>query len=192
MEEATEGRETPVAGRGIRAVLVVLLVPMLALGTLVGCGGEEGESSEALDDSAPLAPEEASSVTVRVSGTEGTAYMGDYGTFTGEFESIEDTLEAEPTEFEVEGDVAQGITAFFRKTEPGGEKLKVEILGDDQTIIESTTYADMGEASVIWQSPNPDFGEPFPEGAPIEEGPLEEPPTEEEIFEEPPTEEESP
>ncbi len=40
----------------------------------------------------------------RVSGTEGTAFLGDYGSFTGELQAIDGTLEAEPTDYEVGGD----------------------------------------------------------------------------------------
>ena len=157
-----------------------LFLILLALGALAGCGGsgEEG-NNEALGDSAPLSPEEADSVKIRVSGTEGTAFLGDYGSFTGELQAIDGTLEAEPTDYEVGGDFPQGVTAFFRKTEPGGEKLKVEILGDAQTIMESTTYADLGEASLVWLSPSQDLA-PLPEDLPPE-GDV--PPPEEELFE---------
>lgn len=158
---------------------LVVLAILLALGVLAGCGGGEEESGEALSDSAPLTPEEASSVTIRISGTEGTAYLGDYGSFTGELQPVEGTFEAEPTDYEVEGDFSQGVTAFFRKTEPGGEKLKVEIIGDDQTIMESTTYADLGEASLVWLSSSQTFDEPLPGDLPPE-GEL---PPEEELFE---------
>ena len=163
--------------KGYRALGLLLI--LFALGTLVGCGGGEEESSEALDDSAPLSPEEAGSVTIRVSGTEGAAFLGDYGSFTGALQAVDGTLEADATDYEVEGDFSQGVTAFFRKTEPGGEKLKVEILGDDQTIMESTTYADLGEASLVWISPSQDLG-PLPGDLPPEG---EVPPPEEELFE---------
>jgi hypothetical protein len=71
------------------------------------------------------------------------------------------------------------VTAFFQRTKPGGEKLKVEILGEDQTIMESTTYADLGEASLVWLSPFQDLA-PSPEDLPLEE---DIPPPEEELFE---------
>ena len=82
-----------------------MLVVLLALGMLAGCGGG-GENDEALDDSATLAPEEASSISIKVSGTEGTAYVGDYGTLNVEDDllTVEGVLGDEPEEFEVEGD----------------------------------------------------------------------------------------
>ncbi len=77
------------------------------------------------------------------------------------------------------------MTAFFRKTEPGGEKLKVEILGDNQTIMKSTTYAYFAETSLVWISPSQDLG-PLKEDPPLDgdvpppEGNI---PPEEELFE---------
>ncbi len=47
-------------------------------------------------------------MTIRVSGTEGTAFLGDCGgRFTGELQSINGTLEAEPNDYEVGGDFSQ-------------------------------------------------------------------------------------
>ncbi len=82
-----------------------MLLILLALEALASCSGGGGEgNNEALGDSAPLSPEEADSVTIRVSDTEGTAFLGDYGSFTGELQAIDGTLEAEPTDNEVGGD----------------------------------------------------------------------------------------
>lgn len=73
-----------------------LFLILLALGALGGCGGsgEEG-NNEALGDSAPLSPEEADSVKIGVSGKEGTAFLGDYGSFAGELQATDGTREAE-------------------------------------------------------------------------------------------------
>ncbi len=82
-----------------------LLLILLALVTLASCSGDGGEgNNEALGDSAPLSSEETDSVTIRVSGTEGTAFLGDYGSFTAELQAIDGTLEAEPADYEVGGD----------------------------------------------------------------------------------------
>jgi hypothetical protein len=96
-------------------------------------------------------------VVVRVSGTEGVPYTGDYGTIAGDLQTVDDTLENEPTEYEVE--VGQGgpdgVTASFQKVQPGG-RLKAEILADDEVVVESTTYAEFGSVIVYWlPSPRP-------------------------------------
>lgn len=39
------------------------------------------------------------------------------------------------------------------------------MLGDDQTLMKSTTYAELGEASLVWISPSQDLG-PLPEDPP--------------------------
>lgn len=126
-------------GRSIAFALAAVLV----VGALAGCGGE---GDEAVDDSALLVPEEAESVVVRVSGTEGAAYSGNYGAYSDAFkpfgeelETVEAALGDEPTEYEVESGAIRGVTAFFQKTQSGGEKLKVEIVADDEIILESTT-----------------------------------------------------
>ncbi len=147
-------------------MLGVSLVVVLALGTLAGCGGSE-ENGEAPSE-VPASPEEAGEVVVRVSGTEGTAFAGTYGNLEQEGvpQTIEDTLGGEPTEYEVEieGGVADGMSAFFEKTEPGSGELEAEILADGEVIAESTTYAEFGSVIVDW----------FPQAGPLEETPIEE------------------
>ena len=154
-------------------MLEISLVVVLAFGMLARCGGS-GENGEA-PESVPANPEEAGEVVVRVSGIEGTAYAGTYGNLEkeGAPPTIEDTLEEEPTDYEVEieGGVSDGVSAFFEKTEPGSGELEAEILADGEVIAESTTYAEFGSVIVDW----------FPqvetlEGAPIKEGPPEESP----------------
>lgn len=134
-------------------VLVTLLVFVLALGALVGCGGSEGDEDG--DSAPPPSLEEASNVVVRVSGVEGIAYSGDYGIIGEEPQIVVgDTLGDEPTEYEVEVEdgVSDGVTAFFQKTRPGGGELKAEILADDVLVVESTTYAELGEVNVAYWS----------------------------------------
>ncbi len=160
------GRKT-LAGRGGLAGLGVLLVLALALAGLVGCGGSEDQAGR---DDLPASPEEADSVVFRVSGTEGTAYLGDYGAIAADIseepEIIEDTLADEPVEYEVE-DASGGVSGLFQKTQPGGEKLTVEILADGGLVAESTTYAELGTVIVDWA---PQIGPP-PDDVSPEEGP---------------------
>ena len=174
----------------IRAkVGTALLAPMLLLAALVlalsGCGGggdgggEEttsertggGETTGAEADlDVPARPEEATSVVVRVSGTEGVAYSGNYGTLEGPVEIVDDTIGAEPTYYEVqvqEG-VSDGVVASFRKTEPGQGELRVQTLADDKVVVESRTLAELGAADAAW--------------LPQEMGSSEGPPPEEEVM----------
>jgi hypothetical protein len=153
-------------GRGALTTLGVLL----ALGLLGGCGGSEKDDGEVPD--IPASPEEAGNIAIRVSGTEGVAYSGIYGTITGEPQIVDDTLGGEPTEYEVEvgGGDPSGVTAGFQKTQPGTGALKVAILADGEVVSESTTYAELGTANVDWLSQT---------GAPADVIPREEIPPEE-------------
>lgn len=148
--------------RGGLAMLGVRLVLVLVLGVLlVGCSGS-GEKGEA-PDNLPSSPEEADEVVVRVSGTEGTAYSGTYGTIEGTLQTVDETVGADPTVYdvEVEEGVADGVTAGFQKTQPGSEELSVEILADDKVVVESRTFAEFGAVNADW----------FPQIGPPEEMP---------------------
>lgn len=137
------------AGRGMLATPGVLLVFMLALGMLLaGCGGSEDEGN--ID--VPPSPEAAGTVVVRVSGTEDIAYSGTYGTIEGTLQTVDDTVGAEPTDYEVEVQegVSDGVTAGFQKTRPGKGELRVEILADDKVIVESRTLAEFGAVNADW------------------------------------------
>src|SRR4028118_970198 len=95
-----------------------------------GCGGleENGEAPE----NVPVSPEEAGEVVVRVSGAEGIAYSGTYGSIEGDLQIVDDTRGAEPTEYqvEVEEGVADGVTAGFQKTQPGTGEARAGVLAD--------------------------------------------------------------
>jgi major membrane immunogen (membrane-anchored lipoprotein) len=138
------------AGRGgVLASLGVLLVFVLALGALLtGCGGSENEA----DTDVPPSPDAADNVVVRVSGTEGIAYSGTYGTIEGTLETVDDTVGSEPKDYDVEVQegVSDGVTAGFQKTEPGQGELKVQILGDEKVVVESRTLAEFGAVNADW------------------------------------------
>jgi hypothetical protein len=143
-------------------MLGVRLGLVLVVGVLVaGCGGS-GENGQA-PENVPASPEEAGEVVVRVSGAEGTAFSGTYGSIEGELQTVDDTIGAEPTEYqvEVEEGVADGVTAGFQKTQPGTGELNVEILADDEVIVDSRTFAEFGAANADW----------FPQIGPPEEIP---------------------
>ena len=152
-------------GSGKLPVLGLRLGLMLAIGVFVaGCGGS-GENGEA-PENVPASPEEAGEVVVRVSGAEGTAYSGTYGSIEGDLQIVDDTIGAEPTVYqvEVEEGVADGVTAGFQKIQPGMGELNVEILADDEVIVESRTLAEFGAANADW----------FPQIGPPEEFPADE------------------
>ncbi len=105
---------------------------------------------------------------MRVSGTEGVAYSGNYGSIVGNLQTVDDTIGNEPRTYEVdvEEGAFDGVTAFFQKRQPGGGKLQVGILSDGFAVGESMTYADQSTAAVDW----------FPPNIPLEEGLTEEGP----------------
>ncbi len=142
-------RRRVLVGRGPLAVLLkVPLVFVIALGVfLASCGGEEEGSSEASNvPSSQPAEEVAGNVVVRVSGTQGTPYLGTFGTYQ-ETQNVDGTLEAEPTDYQVEvGSGVFGVViAEFSKPQPGGGTLRVEILEEDGTVtVENETSDEFG------------------------------------------------
>ena len=158
-------------GRKPLAVLGGLLVVTLAPLALAGCGGDgDGGGGGAT----PPPVEEAGNVVVRVSGTEGVEYEGDYGPLL-EPQIVDGTLEGDPTEYEVElgeGARADGVVATFVKTQPSAGELKAEIMADGVLVTEGTTYAEFGSVSVDYPPAIP-LGEEIP---PPEEGGDEESP----------------
>jgi hypothetical protein len=135
---------------GVLTARGVLLVFVLALGALLvaGCGGSQDEA----DIDVPASPEEATNVVVRVSGTEGVAYSGNYGTLEGPAEIVDDAIGAEPTDYEIEVQEggSDGVFASFRKTEPGQGELRVQTVADEKVVVESRTLAELGAADVAW------------------------------------------
>jgi len=140
------------------SLVVTILIFVLALGLLGGCGDSEDEgSSNAPSTTVQPAettaqPEEAAveNVVVRVSGTPGTAYSGSYGTFQSA-QAVDDTLEVEPVDYEIEGRVSDILAVVFRKTQPADEgTLKVEILVDGEVVAEDETSEEIDVINVTW------------------------------------------
>ena len=134
----------------------LVMVGILLVFVLAGCGGSEEEGP------VPSTPEEAGNVLVRVSGAQGTAYTGNYGTLGGELRIVEDTLGDEPQEYEVQIEESRpdGVSASFRKSEAGTGELKAEIVADEVVVAESRTRVPNGSVIVDW----------IPEGSFQEEG----------------------
>jgi hypothetical protein len=152
-----------VRGRTLSLVLSVLIL-VLALGSLVGCGDSEDEESNNAPSTTvqpaetTMQPEEAAveNVVVRVSGTPGTAYSGSYGTFQSA-QAVDGALGVEPADYEIEGSVSDILAAVFRKTQPTDEgTLRVEILVDSEVVAEDETSEEIGVINVTW---SPQTGE---------------------------------
>jgi hypothetical protein len=90
---------------------------------------------------------------VRVSGTEGLRYAGNYGTLEGEPQAVDDVVRHEPTDYDVlDGDVG-GAFARLSKIESGEEgQLTVQIVVAGEEVAGSITYTESGrgEGSVRW------------------------------------------
>ncbi len=146
------------------SLVVTIIIFVLTLGPLVGCGDSEDEGSSNAPSTTvqpaetTVQPEEAAveNVAVRVSGTQGTTYSGSYGSFQSA-QSVNDTLGVEPADYEIEGSVSDILAVVFRKTQPADkETLKVEILVDGEVVAEDETSEEMGVINVTW---SPQTGE---------------------------------
>jgi hypothetical protein len=146
-----------VCGRTL-SLVVTILIFVLALGLLGGCGDSEDEGSsnapsttvQPAETTAQPEEEAVENVVVRVSGTPGTAYSGSYGTFQSA-QAVDDTLEVEPVDYEIEGRVSDILAVVFRKTQPADEgTLKVEILVDGEVVAEDETSEGIDVINVTW------------------------------------------
>ncbi|HZY57565.1 MAG TPA: hypothetical protein VFE09_07195 [Rubrobacteraceae bacterium] len=150
------GRRRILVERRVLGVPGVLCVLVLVL-ALVGCGGgseDEGEraKNEPVRETTTEEAAAAENVVVRVSGTQGLAYSGSYGT-AREVRNVNDTaLGAEPKNYELEevGSEEGAVNAVFKKSSPGRETLMVEILVDGEVLTRSETSAELGSVTVNW------------------------------------------
>lgn len=153
-------------------VLVLILLALFALRPASGPSSDEGDQANeptreettveetTVGEPAGGAP---GNVVLRVSGTPGVAYEGTYNT-REEVHTVQGTVGDEPTDYDanVAGVDEATLTAVFRKTQPGGETLKVEIVSDNQVIAESATAAELGEVTVKWPSQDAPKGTTLP------------------------------
>lgn len=147
----------------------ILLVAALFLGALLtGCGAGEEEASGAQperadpapaasppeESEAPVAPEgeRRENVVVRVSGTPGTPYAGNYGNLDETQNEDYRVLKEQPVEYEVpvRDSGLDIVKASFVKVEPDDSILKVEILVDGEVVTESDTSFQYGSLNVTW------------------------------------------
>lgn len=135
-----------------------IVLPLLLVAGLVGClalvGGLGG-----FDENAPpaspggLDEPAVSSVIVRVSGSPGLRYSGNYGTAEGGGRTVDGELSVSPTEYQVP--VKSGafefdmVTAVFQKMDAEGT-LRVEIIVDGQVVKAQETVAQYGVVDVSY------------------------------------------
>jgi len=126
-------------------MLVAIIMVASACGTL----GEQGAKD------LPSSPVEADDLVVRVSGTEGVAYKGSYGTSflkRDETDVKKTTVKSEPTEYKVnlQKGKDKAVFAEFSKTQSNTEQLEVEIVADDEVAVEGSTNVEKGSVFIDW------------------------------------------
>ena len=136
-----------VVGLGLISVLgALIIVALLAVRSLESSltGGLGGESPSG------GSPE---SLVVRISGTPGREFSGNYTTPQGS-QNFSGTLGATPTEYELGGEGVAGlnlVTVNVQKQEVGGT-LKVEILKNGQVVQSAETNATNNTVSLTYSS----------------------------------------
>ena len=103
--------------------------------------------------------DDATLVVVRVSGTPGTSYSGEYGTANEEVQRVNGALRAEPTDYEVNAEGGfldtglEPVLVVFWKTRPSDEgALKVEILHAGQVVAEDEASKEFGVITIVYPS----------------------------------------
>jgi hypothetical protein len=164
--------ERVLMGCGGLAILGVLAVVLLSLGAILGRSDVDVEPIEEPiedvldeldedDEPAPVqpgaqpvgrAPENATSLVVRVSGPQGTAYSGTYGTTQGGMIPVDGILGAGPAEYGVEtgGGAFGAVSAVFQKKQPVPGTLRAEVLSAGEVVAEGSTSEESSWVEVKW------------------------------------------
>src|ERR671916_909801 len=155
-------------GCGALAILSVLAVILLGLGVFLGNSDvdvdpieepikdildEEDEGAEpAQVQPVGMAPNNASALAVRVSGPQGTAFSGTYGTAQGGMIPIEGVLGAEPAVYGIEtgGELFGEVSAIFRKSQPVPGLLRAEVLSAGEIVAQGSTSEESDWVEVYW------------------------------------------
>jgi hypothetical protein len=136
-----------VAGLGLISVLGAFIVVALLTVSSLGSGLTGGLAGDA------AAEGNADSLVLRISGTPGTKFSGNYTTPQGS-QNFSGTLGATPTEYELGGEGVAGVnlvTVNVQKQEVGGT-LKVEILRNGQVVQSAETNATTNTVSLTYSS----------------------------------------
>ena len=161
--------ERVLMGCGGLAILGVLAVVLLSLGAILGNSDvdtepieepiedildEDDESAQVQPGAQPVgsAPENATSVVVRVSGPQGTAYSGTYGTTQGGMIPVDGILGAGPAEYGIEtgGGAFGAVRAVFQKNQPVPGTLRAEVLSAGEVVAEGSTSEESSWVEVKW------------------------------------------
>jgi hypothetical protein len=134
-----------VAGLGFISVLAVLIIVALLMVNSLGGSLAGGSAANAPSEGA------AESVVLRISGTPGLQFSGNYTTPEGS-RNISGTLGVDPTDYDLGGEGVAGfnvVTANVYKEETSGT-LKVEILKNGQVVQSAATNATNNTVSVTY------------------------------------------
>ena len=164
--------EKVLVGCGGLAIVGVLAIILLPLGALLGSSDVdvdvepiEGILDELDKDDEPAqvqpgaqpvgsAPENATPLVVRVSGPQGTAYSGTYGTTQGGMVPVDGILGPGPAEYGIEtgGGAFGAVSAIFQKTQPVPGTLRAEVLSGGEVVAERFTSEESRWVEVKWSS----------------------------------------
>jgi len=134
-----------VAGLGFISVLAALIIVALLMVNSLGGSLAGGSAANAPSEGA------AESVVLRISGTPGLQFSGNYTTPEGT-KNISGTLGVNPTDYDLGGEDVAGfnvVTANVYKEETNGT-LKVEILENGQVVQSAATNATNNTVSVTY------------------------------------------
>ena len=164
--------EKVLMGCGGLAILGVLAVVLLPVGAILGSSDvdvepieepildildeldEDDEPAQVQPGTQPVgsAPENATPLVVRVSGPQGTAYSGTYGTTQGGMIPVDGILGPGPAEYGIEtgGGAFGAVSAVFQKTQPVPGALRAEVLSGGEVVAEGFTSEESSWVEVKW------------------------------------------
>ncbi len=89
---------------------------------------------------------------MRVSGPQGTAFSGTYGTTQGGMIPVEGVLGAEPAEYGIDtgGGLFGEVSAIFRKSQPVPGLLRAEVLSAGEVVAQGSTSEESDWVEVYW------------------------------------------
>ena len=118
---------------------------------------EEGEGDELAQMQPGVQPvgtaaNNVASLVVRVSGPQGTAFSGTYGTTQSGMIPVEGVLGAESAEYGIDtgGGIFGEVSAIFRKSQPVPGLLRAEVLSGGEVVAQGSTSEESDWVEVYW------------------------------------------